>query len=139
MRRWVKIITATFVVTAVLVATTEAQITAPRILSASPDRFVKLQEQLINRLRATTEDKQAYIRRLVALVRNKKLDVKLVVAIERKALQSRPAFPFPYFEQAIKIEAAKRNVRVPTVVEFEAAQATGPNGAIQRLRNLPGI
>ena len=106
MNRWVKI-TAAIVITAAFAAVpAQAQITTPRKLSASPDRFTSLQEQLINRLRATTEDKQAYIRRLVALVRSNKLDVKLVVAIERKALQSRPGFPFPYFDQAIKIEAA---------------------------------
>ena len=122
MGRWIKLITATIALTAVFVATTQAQITTPRKLSASSDRFANLQEQLINRLRATTEDKQAYIRRLIKLVRAKKLEVKLIVAIERKAIEQRPRFPFPYFEKAVKVEAAKRRVNVPTVVEFEAAR-----------------
>ena len=125
MSRWIKIAAASLVVTTAMLATSQAQITDPRVLSASSTRFADLEEQLINRLRATTEDKKAYIRRLVKLVRDGKLDIKLVVAIERKSLGRRPAFPFPYFEQAIKIEAAKRKVIVPTVREYELARARG--------------
>ena len=119
---WMKVAIATAVIALTMSTDCQAQITQPRILSASPDRFANLQEQLTNRLRATTEEKKAYIRRLVKLVREQKLDIKLVVGIERKALQRRPEFPFPYFEQAIKIEAAKRNVIVPTVAEYESAR-----------------
>ncbi len=126
MFHWTKMMIATAVISFAMLTTCQAQITQPRILSATPDRYANLQEQLTNRLRATTEEKQAYIRRLVKLVRQKKLDIKLVVAIERKALEQRPAFPFPYFEQAIKIEAAKRKVIVPTVGEFELARAKTP-------------
>ncbi len=123
MSRWIKIAAASLAVTTTMLATSQAQITNPRVLSASSSRFAELEEQLINRLRATTEDKKAYLRRLVRLVRDGKLEIKLVVAIERKSLERRPAFPFPYFEQAIKIEAAKRNVMVPTLREYELARA----------------
>lgn len=122
MSRWIKLAIASTLLTAVMLTTSQAQITQPRILSASIDKYARLQERLINRLRATTEPKQAYINRLVVLVANRKLDVKLVLALERKAVERRPAFPFPFFEQAVKIEAGKRGVTVLTVREYEFAR-----------------
>ena len=38
-----------------------AQITAPRTASSTTDRFVRLEEQLVNRLRATAEDQRNYL------------------------------------------------------------------------------
>lgn len=102
----------------------QGQITTQRTLSASTRQSATLTEQLTNRLRATTEDKRAYIARIVQLVEAKKLDTRLVVAIERYALRRHPAFPFPYFERALKVEAAKRGVTVPTVREVMSTRST---------------
>lgn len=104
MSRWVKITAAIVVTAAFAVVPAQAQITTPRKLSASPDRFANLQEQLINRLRATTEDKQAYIRRLVALVRSKKLDVKLVVAIDARPCSRGPPFRSPTLNRRSRLK-----------------------------------
>lgn len=123
MSRPIKIVFVTMLVTASLTVTSQAQIAPPRIQTQDTDRLDNLQDQLINRLRATTIPQQDYIRRLVQLVRDGKLQERLVRAIERKSLGRRPAFPFPYFEQAIKYEATKRGVIVLTVREFELAQA----------------
>ena len=123
MPRLMKITVATVALTCLMLATSEAQISPPRPSAETVDPFKRLEDQLINRLRATTEPKQAYIRRLVAIVRAGRLELRLVRGIERKSLERRPGFPFPYFEQAIKIEASKRNVFVPTVREYELARA----------------
>ena len=98
--------------------TASAQITTPRTLSASTDQLATLQEFLINRLRATTEERKAYVRRVVELVRTGKLETKLVLAIYRHAIKKNPTFPLPFFERALKVEAGKRGVAVPTIRQF---------------------
>lgn len=100
----------------------QAQITPPRTLSAEIDRFATLEEQLVNRLRATREDQQAYIKFVVDQVRKGKLDVKLVVAIERYALRRNPHYPFPFFERALQFEARKRGVALPPVMHFNSTR-----------------
>ena len=123
MSRLIKIAIASATLTVLMLATTQAQITAPRDLSTSTDKFARLQERLINRLKATTEPRQTYINRLVRQVADGRLEVRLILALERKAVERRPAFPFPFFEQAVKVEAGKRGVNIPTVREFELARA----------------
>ncbi|TWU24165.1 hypothetical protein Pla52o_20890 [Novipirellula galeiformis] len=95
-----------------------AQITAPRTLSASSGRLATLEEQLTNRLRATSEDQRAYLRFLVLQVKEEKLDTRLVVAVERYAIRRRPDFPFPFFERAMKVQALKYGVVMPPVKSF---------------------
>jgi hypothetical protein len=99
-----------------------AQITPPRKLSAEIDRFATLEEQLINRLRATRGDQQAYIKFVVDQVRKGKLEAGLVVAVERYALRRNPHYPFPFFERAIKFEASKRGVVLPPVRHFNTTR-----------------
>jgi hypothetical protein len=99
-----------------------AQITPPRKLSTEIDRFATLEERLINRLRATREDQQAYIKFVVNRVRKGKLDVKLVVAIEQYAMRRNPHYPFPFFERALKFEASKRGIPLPSVRNFNTTR-----------------
>jgi hypothetical protein len=96
----------------------DAQVTMPRILSATPKRTATLEEQLVNRLRATQDQQKAYIKFLVKQVNENKLDTRLVLAIEKKALQRNPYYPFPFFERAMRFEAKKRNVILPPVQLF---------------------
>ncbi|MEM9367752.1 MAG: hypothetical protein AAGD07_17310 [Planctomycetota bacterium] len=97
----------------------KAQITAPRILSTEIDTQARLEEQLINRLRATREEQKAYIRYVVNLVENDRLETRLVVAVERYALRRKPLYAFPFFERALRFEAAKIGVALPTVRHFQ--------------------
>lgn len=97
-----------------------AQITEPRILSSELDRFANLQEQLVNRLRATTPDQREYIELVVKKARMGTLDLKLIVAVERYALRRSPNFAFPFFERALRFEAAKREIALISFKEFVA-------------------
>ena len=103
-----------------------AQITSPRILSAGPNVSANLEEQLVNRLRATREDQRAYIKYVVALTKNKKLETRLVVAVERYAIRRNSHYPFPFFERALKYEARKRGMSLPTVQNFASTRPTAP-------------
>ncbi len=101
-----------------------AQITPPRVLSATPNRIATLQEQLNNQLRATSQQQRAYIAFLVQQIRRGRLDPKLIVAIKQKAVARNRYFPFPFFERAIRFEAAKRNVILPPLQQFATARPT---------------
>ena len=108
----------------VFVATASAQITVPRTLSANPDRFANLTEQLTNRLHATAQDQRNYIRFVVQQVQTGRLDAKLVVAVERYAMRRNRQLPFPYFERAIRFEANKRGIVLPTDKQFASTKST---------------
>ncbi|WP_235033222.1 hypothetical protein [Rubripirellula obstinata] len=112
-------------VLAVLVSTqsASAQITPGRTLSASRDPLATLEEQLVNRLRATALDQRAYLKFVVKQVREGKLDIKLVVGIERYAIRRNPSLPFLYFERALRFEAGKRGVALPPVRQFATSVA----------------
>ena len=92
-----------------------AQITSPVILSGERDRYATLQDQLLNRLRATRDDQQAYINYIVEQVRLEKLEAGLVIAIERYAMRRNPQYPFPFFERALRYESAKRGVNLTSM------------------------
>lgn len=101
-----------------------AQITGPATLPAERDRYATLQEQLVNRLRATREDQQAYINYVVEQVRLEKLETGLVIAIERYAMRRNGHYPFPFFERALRYESAKRGVNLPSVQHFNSTRVT---------------
>ena len=103
-----------------------AQITAPRSSSAQADRYDNLQDQLVNRLRATRDDQQAYIDYLIKLLRKGRLETKLVVAIERYAMRRNRDYPFPFFERALRYEASKRGVALPPVENFASTRNVSP-------------
>ncbi len=106
--------------------TLSAQITSPRILSASPGRFATLEEQLVNRLHATAEDQRNYLHFVVEQVRLGKLDGRIVVALERYALRRNRSLPFPFFERSLRYEASRRGVQLPPVRQFATARV--PDG-----------
>lgn len=100
----------------------EAQITAPRNMTVKIDEHAKLKERLTNRLHATTLGQQAYINYVVAQVKAKKLEMRLVVAIERYAIRRNSHFPFLFFERALKNEANRRGVSLPSVQQFASSR-----------------
>lgn len=118
------ILPAILVATAMTLADSAyAQLTVPRKLSATPDPIATLEEQLINRLKATTPERKGFVKFVVKRVRQEKLSPALVVAIERKAIRKNRFFPFPYFERAIRFEANKRNVALPPVRQFATTKS----------------
>ena len=106
------------IVSAALATSADAQVTVQRKLTATPDRTATLEEQLVNRLRATSDQQRAYIKFLVKQVNEEKLPASLVLAIQKKALQRNRYFPFPFFERAMQFEAAKRGVALPLVQHY---------------------
>lgn len=105
---------------ALLAAPVSAQITPARSLSGGTGPVATLEEQLINRLRATTDAQAEYIRLVVKLVDEEKLEARLVVAIEQYAIRRNPRFPFPYFERALRYESAKRGVILTPLRHYQS-------------------
>mgnify|MGYP001350173221 CR=1 FL=1 len=91
------------------------QITAPRVTSANGPQVATLEEQLINRLRATTEEQQAYIRLIVTKTEQGQFDQGRILAIERYSIKKNPRFPFPYFERVMQFESQRTGVYLPPV------------------------
>lgn len=117
------VLVAALTVTPVVVA----QITSPRVLSSGRATSATLEEQLVNRLRATRDDQRAYVKHVVALTKAGKLERKLVVAVERYAIRRNSQYPFPFFERALKYEAAKRRVVLPAVKNFASTRLSAPS------------
>lgn len=111
--KWISI-TAIFAI-CILSNIVHAQLTAPRDLSGTPQRISKLEEQLINGLKATRVDQQTFIKNVSTQVNQRRLDRRLVNAIYVWARKRQPLYPFPYFERGLRIEAKKRNVILPQV------------------------
>ncbi|EMI51775.1 signal peptide protein [Rhodopirellula sallentina SM41] len=109
-----------FVVAILFTVPASAQITAPRVLSAETDSTARLEERLINRLHATTDTQAEYIRYIVQLVEQEKLELRLVVAIEQYAIRRNRRYAFPFFERALRYEAAKRGVALTSVRHFQS-------------------
>ncbi|WP_146517283.1 hypothetical protein [Rubripirellula amarantea] len=109
----------------VCVGQCHAQITASQVSSGTGSRSATLEEQLVNRLRASAEDQRNYLKYVVKQVELGKIDVKLVVGIERYALRRNPSLPFPFFERAFRYEASRRGLTVPPVRQFATAGASG--------------
>jgi hypothetical protein len=99
----------------VLAGSASAQISPSRAAGVPGPKVATLEEVLINRLRATTEDRQHYIRLIVAKVDQGVFDRGRILAIERYAIGKNPQFPFPYFERAMRAEAERAGVHLPPV------------------------
>ncbi|MCM2371788.1 hypothetical protein [Aporhodopirellula aestuarii] len=104
----------------VVTCSASAQITTPRILSADMDSTARLEERLINRLHATTDAQAAYLRYVVKLVEEEKLETRLVVAIEQYALKRNSRYAFPFFERALRYEAAKRGIALKSIRHYQS-------------------
>ena len=118
------VLLTTFLLTPFLVA--RAQISTPRLKSVSVDPYNSLEDQLVNRLRATSVEQRAYLKFLVQQVRDGRLDIKMVVAVERYALRRRQDYPFPFFERAMKVQAQKQGVVLPPVRSFASTRLPTP-------------
>jgi hypothetical protein len=120
-------VTATLFASAILAANAAtAQTTTPQISTVTVDPFRVLEDQLRSRLRATSREQRGYISFVVKQVKEGRLDMRLVVGIERYAIRRRADFPFPFFERALKVEAAKRNVILPSVQTFATTKIAVP-------------
>jgi len=98
-----------------LASSASAQITTPTNRGHGGTQTVSLEDQLINRLKATTEDRQAYIRLVVQRVDAGIIDKGRVLAFERYAIRKNPHFPFPVFERAMRAEANRLDIYLPPV------------------------
>lgn len=114
----------TWVLFALLIAqNASGQIVAPQSPIMPGDPTALLSDQLINRLHATRQDQRDFLALVISKVRTGELEAPLIVAVQRYAIKRHSSFPFPFFERAIRFEAAKRGVALPTVDEL--ARATG--------------
>ncbi|MEO1526020.1 MAG: hypothetical protein AAFX06_11330 [Planctomycetota bacterium] len=131
------LLSCVFALTVLLGGECQAQITTPQILSAQTNKRATIEDYLINRLRATTDDQKAYVREILQLVDQRRLDLKLVLALQRRARAKRPHFPLPIFEQTIRFEGRKRGVAVPTLQEIVARNGASARQAVRdsRIRN----
>lgn len=93
-----------------------------------------LSDFLISRLRATTTDQRDYVREIVKLVEQNKLEKRIVLALERYARRKSPYFPLPVYERALRVEAAKRGVAVPTIQEIVARNGASAAQAVRDSR-----
>ncbi len=119
--RWQLTMASGLLVVGMTFATTAtAQITPARSMTGRGTAVATLDEQLINRLRATTNVQADYLRYVVKLVDEQKLEKRLVIAVERYALRRNPRYPFPYFERALHYESAKRGVVLPPVRLYQS-------------------
>lgn len=89
----------------------QAQIAAP----ATRGSVATLSDQLINRLRATTEDRQLFLRLIAAKTEVGQFERGRVLAFERYAMRKNERFPFPHFERAMRAESRRLGVYLPPV------------------------
>ena len=105
-------------------STSEAQISDKSTFEPTGSRTATLEQRLVNQLRATTEERKAYIHLVVELVNNGQFDRRYLLAIERYAVRKNPQFPFPYFERAMRFEAEKRGITLPPVALLAGSIST---------------
>ncbi|MCC9645091.1 hypothetical protein LOC71_22665 [Rhodopirellula sp. JC740] len=110
---------ATFSLSLLTASAAQAQIIPSNNLSGQGDSTARLYERLVNRLHATTQPQQDYLQNIVQKVNDRKLDLRLVVAVERYAIRRNQHYPFPFFERALKYEAGKRGITLPSIKLFQ--------------------
>jgi hypothetical protein len=118
---------ALLVLVGAIYTTVRAENTPPGGSTVRPTRAISLADYLISRLRATTEDQKSYLREVCKQVDQGRLEKRLVLALERYARRKNPSFAFPVFERALRVEAGKRGVPLPTIKEIVARN--GANAA----------
>ncbi|WP_164100742.1 hypothetical protein [Candidatus Laterigemmans baculatus] len=118
-------------------ATAEAQIGPAAPLGFAPEvgsdvpapggvRLPTLRQTLTNNLRATAFEQQEFLRRVEVSVDHGQLDRRLVLALMRYSQRRNPGYPFPYFERALRFEAAKRGVHLPSVAVIASTALPAP-------------
>ncbi len=73
--------------------------------------MVDLKKQLETGLMARRDKEFAFIRRVVLMVQNDQLSQELVTGTFHWARNKRP-YPFPYFQKALRVRAAREGVRI---------------------------
>ena len=95
----------------------------PRLIAAPTDRLATLEDQLVSRLRVTNDQQLAYLRFVLDQVRDGHLDTKLILALERYAIRRNSQLPFLFFERALRFEAGRRGIILPSVRQFATTVA----------------
>lgn len=78
----------------------------------NPDRAEELQEILDKGLKARLPEEFQFIARVVQLVEEKQLPESLVKSVFNWARKKNKRVPFPYFERAMRILAARYGVEI---------------------------
>jgi hypothetical protein len=85
-------------------------LTAASDSSYGQGNVAPLRDQLVNGLRATRPEEIAFIDRVVAFVAEDALELSTVNAAFKWARKRRPSYPYPFFERAIRVLAAREGV-----------------------------
>jgi hypothetical protein len=85
-------------------------------------RVPTLTETLVNNLHATRAEQQDFLKVVVEKTEDGSLDKALVVAVMRYSQRRNQRFPFPFFEKAIRFQAAKRDVALPAVATIASSR-----------------
>jgi hypothetical protein len=72
--------------------------------------MVQLEDQLVNGLRLTNREQRLFIRRVIHEVEQGRLPRSLVNVVFVWAKEKNAKYPFPYFQIAVRILAARRGV-----------------------------
>ncbi|MBW3600096.1 MAG: hypothetical protein KY475_22840 [Planctomycetes bacterium] len=74
--------------------------------------IAELKEQLKNGLLVERPEDQAFIDRVVRMVKEKRLPVELVKSTFQWARLRKKPYPFPYFKRALEIRAGERGIKI---------------------------
>lgn len=113
---WCALVVAANIQSSAVAASQTSQAATP--FAETNDQGVQvadLKEQLEKGLQARRPVEFKFIANVVALVQQKKLPLDLVLSVfhwARRQVISRK-YPFPYFERAMRILAARRGVTIP--------------------------
>lgn len=101
--------------------TSHAQIGSNRAQSGGT-QVPTLDEMLVNNLRATLAEQQAFIRNVVQKTEQGQLEKGLVLAVMRYSQRRNERFPFPFFERAMRYQASKQGVALPSVATIVSSR-----------------
>lgn len=100
----------------------QAQVTPPTP-PESGTQIASLEDYLVNSLRATLPEQRTFIKLVEQKVENGELERKLVLAVLKYAHRRHSRFPFPFFERAMRIQAAKQDVTLPATFTIRSSRA----------------
>ena len=75
-------------------------------------QVASLQEELENGLRAWRPQEFAFIAVVVGMVEGGQLPLSLVKGTFKWAIRKHSNYPFPYFERALRLRAARRGIEI---------------------------
>jgi hypothetical protein len=85
----------------------------PAETAAPGPRRVELRQTLFNGLRLRRTEEFEFVERVVVLVEVGQFSEDAVLAVFRRALEYNPRFPFPYFQQIMRLLAARKGLTLP--------------------------